>query len=406
MIRRLLRIGLPVFFLLVGALGAKVLSGKRPKAEKKDRPEVKRTVEVYRPAPFEGRFVIKALGQTVPAREVTLQAEVAGLAVSLHPELVPGGRVLEGDVLVDLEKADYRLAVRQAQAQVEQARVRVQEEEGRGAVAEREWALLGESVEANARGRALALREPQLKSAQANLEAAQSALSKSRLALKRTTIRSPMNAVVMREGVEVGQRLGPGYGMVTLAGTDSWWVQVSVSQERLRFIEAPGVSITVHAQGDERGLPGRIARRLVDLDPVGKMVRLVVEVDDPLRLESPGAPLYLKDTVEVRFACAADDVLALPRKALRPQDRIWTADGESRLQMNPADVYWKDDRLVLVRGLDPKSVVVTSHLALPTAGTALKFDAPKVLKTAPAAIEPPAETPDTAPPAAAEGPEE
>jgi len=138
MIRRLLRIGLPVFFLLVGALGAKVLSGKRPKAEKKDRPEVKRTVEVYRPAPFEGRFVIKALGQTVPAREVTLQAEVAGLAVSLHPELVPGGRVLEGDVLVDLEKADYRLAVRQAQAQVEQARVRVQEEEGRGAVAERE----------------------------------------------------------------------------------------------------------------------------------------------------------------------------------------------------------------------------------------------------------------------------
>ena len=132
----------------------------------------------------------------------------------------------------------------------------------------------------------------------------------------------------------------------------------------------------------------------------------MVEVDDPLRLESPGAPLYLKDTVEVRFACAADDVLALPRKALRPQDRIWTADGESRLQMNPADVYWKDDRLVLVRGLDPKSVVVTSHLALPTAGTALKYDAPKVLKTAPAAIEPPAETPDTAPPAAAEGPEE
>jgi len=398
MIRRLLRIGLPVFFLILGALGAKVLSGKRPMADKKERPEVKRSVEVYRPVPFEDRFEIKALGQTIPSREVTLQAEVAGLAVSLHPEMVPGGRVLEGDVLLDLEKADYRLAVRQAQAQVEQARVRVQEEEGRGAVAEREWALLGESVQASDRGRALALREPQLKSAKANLEAAQSALAKSRLALKRTTIRSPMNAVVLREGVEVGQRLGPGYGMVTLAGTDSWWVQVSVSQERLRYIEADGVSITVHAQGDEEGLPARIARRLADLDPVGKMVRLVVEVDDPLRLDAPGKGLYLKDTVEVRFACGADGVLALPRKALRPQNRIWTADADSRLQMQPADVYWKDDQLVLLRGLDPKSVVVTSHLAMPTAGTALKFGKAKVLTPRTPAVSPGGEAPDEAAP--------
>ena len=378
MSRRALQIGLPILFILFGVLGAKVLSRKGEKPDPKERPAVKRAVEVYHPAPFAGRFVVSALGKTVPAREVTIQAEVTGLAEKLHPELAPGGRVSAGEVLVEVEKADYRLAVRQAQAQVEQARVRVQEEEGRGAVAEREWALLGDTIKANPRGRALALREPQLKSARANLAAAQSVLAKRRQAQKRTTIRAPMNAVVLREGVEVGQRLGPGYGMVTLAGTDRWWVQTSVPQNRLRFIEAAGVQITVHGQGDPVGLPARIVRRLADLDPVGKMVRLIVEVVDPLRIHAPGAPLYLNDTVEVRFRCLAPDVLALPRKALRSGDRLWVADGEGLLQMVSADVYWKDHQVLLVRGLDEKRVVITSHLAIPTAGTALKWDAPKM----------------------------
>ena len=378
MSRRALQIGLPILFILLGVLGAKVLSRKGEKPDSKKRPVVKRAVEVYHPAPFDGRFVVSALGKTVPAREVTIQAEVTGLAKTLHPELAPGGRVSTGDVLVELEKADYRLAVRQAQAQVEQARVRVQEEEGRSAVAEREWALLGDSVKTSPRGRALALREPQLKSVQANLAAAQSVLAKSRLALKRTTIRAPMNAVVLREGVEAGQRLGPGYGMVTLAGTDRWWVQTSVPQNRLGFIEGAEVQITVHGQGDAVGLPAKIVRRLADLDPAGKMVRVIVEVVDPLRIDAPGNPLYLNDTVEVRFGCRAPAAFALPRKALRSGDRLWLADAKGLLQMISADVYWKDDRVLLVRGLDEKQIVVTSHLAIPTAGTALKWDAPKV----------------------------
>ena len=378
MSQKILQIGLPIAVLVVAVLGARSLTGKRGAPETRAKAEIKQSVEVYHPEVFTSRFTIDLLGKTAPAREVSLQAEVTGLATKVHSEMVPGGLVNAGDVLLEMEKTDYQLAIRQAQAQVEQARVRVQEEEGRRAVAEKEWALLGGDVQASERGRQLALREPQLKSAQAALKAAESVLGKARLNLKRTTVRSPMNAVVLREGVEIGQRVGPGYGMVTLAGTDAWWVQVSVPQRLLKFVESPDVEVSVHGREKSKGLPARVARRLADLDPIGKMVRLVLEVQDPMRLASKGERLFLNDTVDIKFHCLADGVLALPRKALRAQDRIWTAEATSgKLQVKSADVYFKNEQIILVRGLSTTDLVVTSGLTMPTPGTALKWTTPK-----------------------------
>jgi RND family efflux transporter MFP subunit len=382
MSHRLLQIGLPILLLVFAAFGAKMLTGKRGALKERPKTEVKQTVEVYHPEVFDRRFSIDLLGKTTPSREVSLQAEVTGLATKVHADMVPGGLVKEGDLLVEMEKTDYQLAIRQAQSQVEQARVRVQEEEGRQVVAQKEWSLIGEQLPTTERGRALALREPQMRSALASLKAAQSGLGRAQLALKRTMIRAPMNAVVLREGVEVGQRLGPGYGMVTLAGTDAWWVQVSVPQRVLQFVESDDVQVTVHARGDSKGLTARVARRLADLDPVGKMVRLIVEVDDPMRLNTPGERLFLNDTVDVKFHCLAPNVTALPRKALRSKHRLWTADAAQNLAITPADIYYKNDMFILVRGLSPKTIVVTSSLTMPTPGTALKWTKPKTL-TAP-----------------------
>jgi RND family efflux transporter MFP subunit len=383
MTRRFVQVVIPLLILATALYAAREMAQHKSSVPTGTPPQTQQRVEVYNPVPWDQPFVIHALGKTIPARELTLQAQVSGLISKLHPELVPGGRVHTGDTLVEIEKSDYLLKIKQAQSQVEQARVRVKEEKGRRNIAAREWALLGRGKgDKNVRGRTLALREPQLKSAKSALKAAKSVLAGANLALERTAIRAPMNAVVLRENIEVGQRLAPGAGIVTLAGTDQWWVQVSLSQVVQTQLQANTVSVTVHASNDRVGISARLVRQLADLDDTGKMVRLIIEVDDPLRLSTKGSPLYLRDTVDVQFRCRPKikGLLALPRKALRPNDVVWTISTDGTLQIQPVNVFWKGEGIFLVEGLGSDTLVVSSNLNMPTPETRLQWDTPKRLK--------------------------
>ncbi len=382
--RRIIQIFIPLL-VVAGAVHLAGKMSKRPDSVATGKPpKAKQRVEVYTPAPWNQPFVIHALGKTLPARELTLQTQVSGLVTQIHKQLVPGGRVRAKETLVEIDKSDYELKIKQAQAQVEQARVKVQEEQGRRTIAAKEWSLLDRNKEAKDRsGRAFALREPQLKSAKAALKAAKSVLAGAKLNRDRTTIASPLNAVVLRETIEGGQRVAPGAGIVTLAGTDQWWVQVSLSQSVQAQLEANTVQVTVHSNDDPIGISGRVVRHLPDLDEVGKMVRLIVEVDDPLRLSTPkGTPLFLGDTVQVQFHCQpkVKDLVALPQKALRPNNKIWTIDTDGALQIQTIKVFWKDEEVFLVEGLAKDTIVVSSTLTLPTPGTALLWDTPKQLQ--------------------------
>ena len=93
-----------------------------------------------------------------------------------------------GDMLLELEKADYEFAIARAVAQEAAAVQRVAEERGRNLQAQREWRDLGTS-EAND----LFLRKPQLRAAEASLAAAKADVAAAELALKRTTVRAPFD---------------------------------------------------------------------------------------------------------------------------------------------------------------------------------------------------------------------
>ena len=93
-----------------------------------------------------------------------------------------------GDILLQLEQADYEFAIARARAQEAAAAQRVAEERGRNLQAQREWRELGTS-EAND----LFLRKPQLRAAEASLAAAQADVAAAELALERTTVRAPFD---------------------------------------------------------------------------------------------------------------------------------------------------------------------------------------------------------------------
>ena len=117
------------------------------------------TVTVVR-GTFSPRLVV--LGTVQPARDIVLSPRVRGQVIELSSDFVPGGMVLEGDLLMQIDPADFENAVSIRNSELLQAKASLEIEEGRQSLAKKELALLGESIDET--NRALVLRKPQLAS--------------------------------------------------------------------------------------------------------------------------------------------------------------------------------------------------------------------------------------------------
>ena len=332
-------------------------------------------VEVVEAKPAVEPVTVSAMGTVMASQTVTVFPEVGGRIVYQSPRLVPGGRFSKGQMLVRIDPADYDIMLRQQQARVVQAKMELARERGLKSVAEREWKLIQDEVQPTQEGKKLALREIQLENARATVDAAQSTLDQARLMRERTVIKAPFNAVITEDFVDRGQVVAPGSRIATLVATDMFWVQVSVPVDRLSWIHIPGVNSkegspaeVIQQAGTEIEIKreGRVIKLQSSLDPRGKMARLLVEVDDPLG--TPGEngavmPLLLGGYVNVRIqGLQVEDALAIPRRALREQSRVWVMS-EKRLQIRKVQVVWVREETVFVRGeLRPGESVVTSRI--------------------------------------------
>jgi RND family efflux transporter MFP subunit len=386
MLRKIIAVGLPAVVLISAILGMKALTSRQPKPRQKTKQEVLQPVKVVAAQRAPERYTIRGLGRTMPAQQVMIQPQVSGLVTKLHAEMTLGGIVKAQAPLLEVDKNDYHLAVRQAEAQVGQANVRLREEEGRQAVSAHEWELLRRdngSEPENAAGRSLALREPQLKSAQLNLEAARASLAQARLALKRTSLTAPMNGVIVKKNVDAGQRVAPNQSVATLVGTDRWWIQVSLSPSDLRRVNVPNVKTTVYAQDPSQALDASIIRTLPDVDGAGKLVRLLIAVDDPMRLKNEGNALFLGDSVNIVFDCPTPEgLIELPRRALRSDGQLWKLtkdntqtgdDIQGTISFVKPTIFYKSQALLLVGGLTQGDLVVNSNLSMVTQGTRVRW---------------------------------
>lgn len=373
------------FAVLSAGFGLAALSiWTRPTPERTEaRPRVARVVvepiEVG-PRPVE----VSGTGTVIPARSVDLRSEVAGRVVAAHPALEPGGRLRRGRVAVRLDARDYRVRVTEAKAALQQARFEFELEEGRQVVARREFELLGrDSTELG--DASLALREPHLRNARAAVEGAEASLELAQTNLERTRIRVPFNAIVREESVERGLLVDRQTILARLVGTDRFWVRVSIpvaALEWVRFEDAGGEATPVRVRqdlGQGRSVEklGRLVRLLSDLDPRGRLARVLVAVDDPLDLKKPPEqrePLLLDAFVEVRMrGRRLEEVATVPRRALREGDSVWIMAPDDTLEIRSVSPAWKGPRTVYVRGeLRAGERLVVSRIPTPVPGMQLR----------------------------------
>ncbi len=378
-------VAIPLAILVVcGALGYALLA-TGPVAERTPRPRQPRLVEVSTVSRSTETVAIEAMGRVVPTRQVVIQPEATGRVVEVGPEFVPGGRFEPGDLMLRIDPSDYELALRQRASDLAQARADLRIEEGNQSVALLEFELLGETVtEAD---RSLVLREPQLDTVRARVETAEAALARARLDLERTAVRSPFRALVRDRGAELGARIAPGTQLATLVDTDAYWVETALPVSQLSWIEIPGGEgepgsaaqvVASDARDSGRAREGRVVRLLSDLEPEGRMARVLVRVEDPLALAPEHAdlpPLLLDSFVNVEIrGRSLESVVPLDRSLLRDGDRVWVMDAEDRLDIRQVDVAFRGkERVLVTSGLAGGERVVVSDLSSPVKGMPLRI---------------------------------
>ncbi len=384
--RTLLKILIPLLIIAVGAFGMRtmILSKKAPPKT----PKVNNgaLVEVMTIARQDRQVLVSGTGTVQARREVSVIPQVSGKVVEISPHLVAGGFFRKGDLLFAIEEADYRLAVDRARATLAQAEVNLATMQSQAEVARLEWQRLG--LGDKEKPNPLVLYEPQMKSAEAAIASARATLEQARLDLRRTRVHAPFNSRVSSEQVEFGQYLRAGTTAAMLTGTDRAEVVVPLPVEDLAAITVPGprsegrgskATVRFTNGADTVEWPGRVDRTLSDVDPLGRMVRVVVAVDDPYSLndENAGARLPLQVGMFVDVELAGETlkgVWVLPSKALRDGSTAWVADSDNRLRIAEVTVVRHEKEQVLVSGgLADGDRVVLTYISGAADGTKLRL---------------------------------
>lgn len=361
-----------------------ILFASSPEPSRKEPQHHARLVEVVPAERGDFPARVQAWGEVLPARQVSLQPRVSGTVISVADAYDPGKRVKEGELLLRIDPTDYTLAVEQRRADLARARARQQQEEGNQRVAQREYELVGGDV--SAQEKALMLRKPQLQTARAEVDSARAALEQARLDLQRTRLKAPFNAVVLEANVDTGAQVSSNTVVARMAGTDEYWVELSVPVTQLPWIELPrqdGTASTVRLFHDgvwgARHREGRVLRLRGDLAQPGRMARLLVTVADPLALteeRSGNPPLLLGSFLRAEIlGREMEDVVPLDRAWLRAGDRVWVMNDKNELEIRDVSVIFRGGERVYVRnGIKAGERIVTSDIGVPAGGMPLRVD--------------------------------
>ncbi|MGM0556622.1 MAG: efflux RND transporter periplasmic adaptor subunit [Myxococcota bacterium] len=383
---KVLKVGIvPVLILVASGIVAYFIVESRAEPSKKQREAVGVAVQTMVVERKSVRPEVSASGAVVPARQLDVMPQVGGRLTWLYESLDPGTFVEEGQQLFRIDPSDYRLGVDQAQAQLDQAQAQLAIEAGQQEVAREEWEMFKGEIDNPDADPSLALREPQLRSAKVSVDSAQANLESAKLNLRRTSFRAPFNAVITQSNAELQQLVGTQSQIARLVGTDEFWVRVSLPVGMLRYIDIPGlrggsgdpeaaarVTIRQDVGGHSVERSGEVLRLLSELDPAGRMARVLVSIDDPYGLEQTTEdglrpyPVLLDAYVDVEIETnRSPELIELPREALREGDEAYVFDPEDNvLDVRKVDIHWRrPDSVLIADGLEEGDQVITSPLA-------------------------------------------
>ncbi len=206
----------------------------------------------------------------------------------------------------------------------------------------------------------LQLKRQEVLLAENQVEKDKVALANAQKRLQDTKIIAPFPALVLQKYIGPGSVVTTNSKLVTLVAADEYWVEVSVAQDRLPWLTIPQnqddkkseARITSIAWANGTSRLGYIKRLLPALETQGRMVRLLVAVNDPLGRKAANGqpPLLLGAFVRVNLeGKKLQQVVQVPRSCLHDGSWVWTLNRD-KLERRRLEIIWRDPDYVYSSG--------------------------------------------------------
>ena len=395
----------PIMLLGGGAVGAAYLIQTRPQVE--PAPPVERvwTVDAAPVRLADVQPQIRLFGKIFAARQIQLRTLVPGQVVGLHPNLVEGGLVRRGEVILAIDEFEYRSVLQESEARLAEARARIVEREARRlaetqalesdreilAVLARNLdratrlsdqgnisaeALDNKRLELSRQQRAITLRQngievesARLKQERSTIKRLEVAVQRARYDLQRTQLQAPFDGVFRGVTTQVGQRLGANDSVGTLIDTGSLEARFHVSDAQFGRLAGAGQGVI----GRTARVIWRVGQREFVLNAV--VARVGAQIDTAsggvelfARIENGDAAASLRPGAFVEVFIpdrTYNGVARLPETVLHPGGVVYgVRDG--RLVQRRTEVVARVGNDVLLRGdlSDGDRLVTTQSVAI------------------------------------------
>lgn len=302
---------------------------------------------------------------TVKARtEMNQGFRVAGKIVERLVDI--GDRVQPGDMLVRIDPTDYALAVRTAEANLSAAEKQV---ETVRLTQKRAEELFGKKFASQAQ-----LDEARLgyQQALAARDAASSSLQQAKNQVAYADLKADRKGIVTTIGADVGQVVGAGTPVVTVAVDGEKEIQIAVPETEISHFR-PGQAVNVGFWTDDSlRLPGKVREVAGSADPQSRTFSVRTSLTDDPRV-------LLGMTATVAATVSAGQPLAtVPLEALASKDGntiVWVAD-RATSTVHPRIVTVTDfapDGVHVAQGLQPGDLVVAAGTQFMTENLKVKL---------------------------------
>ena len=316
-----------VVILIGGFAGYRMIVSSAPVPERKAPEEVVRLVDAQALQRGSVRPQWTAGGTVTAAEMVALTAEVSGRVISVAADAVPGATLAAGTLLASIDPTDYRLALKQAQATLAQAEADLAVEKGQVALAQEEYRLSGAKLGDD--DKALVLREPQLKAAQASVATAQAAVAQAEANLRRTEIRMPFAGQIVSRSISTGSQASASAQLFSVVASSEFWVEVKIPRTFLGLLDKQQVATVSQSGWGSRVREAQLLNILPDVDSSDRQAKIVLTLKHPLD-DGEGPVVLVNDFVNVQLSGRElEETFVIPRRTLNEGDTVWVINNNT-----------------------------------------------------------------------------
>lgn len=382
-----LRIIIPLLILAGGWFTMTTLAANKVEPERRTRgrmssPKVNAT-EIRR---SDFPVIIRSNGVVRAHNSTTLTPQVSGRISRIDERFEDGAFFKAGDVLVELDPADFASAVASSHARVARAEAALAQEEALAAQALLDWKDLGYTDEPSD----LVKRKPQLKEANADLAAAHADLASTQRDAERAKILAPYDGCVLRREVGPGQSVSPGSQLGEIFSTQFAEIRLPLSAPDLQHFVLPEndpehkIKATIHdglIQESPSSWSGTVVRTEGALSTASLELFVITRVLDPYGLVSDHPPLRIGQPVRAEIeGRTLNDVFVLPRQGMRgPSEIILVNPEDNTIQRTEVQPIWEDrDHVVVQDDLPDGWLLITSQLPYAANGSKVEIIDPSL----------------------------